>query len=158
MGEENLPDMGEMGEDGFGFNEGHSDNRTGCIIDGKGEALVFLSGLPLMWRAVVLEKVAIALVLPSAAGFGAAFDRFVQQCAYVLEDIVADIGDEAFEGEPAVEFVSQEAEVGRSASGESGAHAGLSFVRPSSSVVASGGAYRKTAASGQPEGPQGVET
>ena len=139
VGKENFSNMGEVGEGGFGFNEGCPDDETGGVVDSQGEDLELFSGPPLVWRAVVLEKIAIALALPPTAGFGSAFERSAQQLGHVLEDIAADIGDGAFEGESAVEFVSQEAEVGRSASGERGAQEGLSFIRPSSSVVASGG-------------------
>lgn len=140
VGKENFPNMGEVGKGGFSFNEGRPDDETGGVVDSQGEDLELFSGPPLVRGAVVLEEIAIALALPSAAGFGAAFERFVQQRVQVLEDIAADIGDGAFEGEPAVEFVSQEAEVGCSTSGECGAQEGLSFIRPSRGVVASGGA------------------
>jgi hypothetical protein len=69
----------------------------------------------------VLEEIAIALALPSAAGFGAAFERFMQQRGHVLEDMAADVGDGAFEGEAAKEFVGEKAEVGGSSRGEGGA-------------------------------------
>ena len=85
----------------------------------------------------MLEKIAIAFSLPSAAGFRAAFERFVQQCGHVLEDMAADVGDGAFEGEPAIKFVGQETEIGWSASGEGGAQEGLGFTRPGDGVVAS---------------------
>jgi hypothetical protein len=140
VGEENLPNMGEVGEGGFGFNEGGSDNEAGGVVDSQGEDLELFSRPPLVWGTVVLEKIAIAFALPSAAGFGAAFERFVQQLGKVLEDIAADIGNGAFESEPAVEFVSQETEVGCGASGEGDAQEGLRFIRPSSGVVASRGA------------------
>jgi len=58
----------------------------------------------------------------------------------VFEDMAADVGDGAFEGETAVEFVGEEAEVGWSASGEGGAQKGLGFIRPRGGVIASGGA------------------
>jgi hypothetical protein len=91
----------------------------------------------LVRRAVVLEKIAIALALPSAAGFGAAFERFVQQRGQVLEDTAADVGDRAFEGESAEEFVGQEAEVGGFSRGESDAQKCLCFIWPRGSVIAS---------------------
>jgi hypothetical protein len=93
VGEENLPDMGEVGEGGFGFNESRPDDETGGVVDSQGEDLELFSRPPLVWRAVVLEKIAIAFALPSAAGFGATFERFVQQRGHVLEDMAADIGD-----------------------------------------------------------------
>jgi hypothetical protein len=71
--------------------------------------------------------------------------------------MVADIGNGAFEGEPAEEFVGQETEVGGFARGEGGAQEGLGFIRPNGGVIASGWRERETAASGQPEGSQGVE-
>ena len=105
VGEENFPNVGEVGEGGFGLDKARSDDETGGVVDGQGEDLEFFSGPPLVWGTVVLEKIAIALALPSAAGFGAAFERFVQQRCQVLEDMAADVGDGAFEGEAAVEFV-----------------------------------------------------
>lgn len=88
--------------------------------DGQGEDLELSSGPPLVRGAVVLEKIAIAFLLPSAAGFGAAFERFVQQRGQVLEDMAADLGYGAFEGEAAEELVGQEAEFGGFAGGEGG--------------------------------------
>ena len=79
VGEENFPDMGEVGKGGFGLDKSSPDDETGGVVDGQGEDLEFFSGPPLVWGTVVLEKIAIALALPSAAGFGAAFERFVQQ-------------------------------------------------------------------------------
>ncbi len=137
VGEENLPDMGEMGEGGFGLDEARPDDEAGGVIDGQGEDLELFSGPPLVRRAVVLEKIAIALALPSAAGFGAAFERFVQQRGQVLEDMAADVGDRAFEGESAEEFVGQEAEVGGFSRGESDAQKCLCFIWPRGSVIAS---------------------
>ena len=104
-----------------------------------------------------MEKIAIALALPSAAGFGAAFERFAQQIGQVLEDIVADVGNGAFEGEAAMEFIGQETEVGGFACGEGGAQEVLYFFRPSSDVIAAGWCKRETAASSQPVGSQGIE-
>lgn len=157
MGKENVPDMGKVGEGGFGLDEARPDDETGGIVDGQGEDLEPFPGPPLVRRAVVLEKIAIALALPSAAGFGAAFGRLVQQIGHVLEDMVADIGNGAFEGEAAEEFVGKETEVGGFTGGEGGAQERLRFIRPGSGVVASGWRERETAVSGQPEGPQGVE-
>ena len=137
VGEENFPNMSEVREGGFGFDEGRSDDETGGVVDGQGEDLELFPGPPLMWGAVVLEEVAIALALPSAARFGAAFERFVQQLGHVLFHLIADVGGGALEGEAAVEFVSKEAEVGRSARGEGGAQEGLRFIWPRGSVVAS---------------------
>ena len=105
----------------------------------------------------MLEEIAVALALPSAAGFGAAFERLVQQRGHVLEDMAADVGDGAFEGEAAEEFVGQEAEVGGFARGEGGAHEGLRRNRPRGGVIATGRREGQTAASGKPEGPQGVK-
>ena len=137
VGEENFPDMGEVGEGGFGFNEGRPDDETGGIVDGQGEDLEFLSGPPLVWGTVVLEEISIAFALPSAARFGAAFERFVQQLGHVLFNLIADVGGGAFEGETAVEFVGQEAEVGGSARGEGDAQEGFRFIRPRGSMIAS---------------------
>lgn len=140
VGKENFSNMSEVGEGGFGFNESRPDDEAGGVVDGQGEDLELFSRPPLVRGAVVLEKIAIAFALPSAAGFGAAFEWFAQQLGHVLEDIATDIGDGAFEGEPAVEFVSQEAEVRGGARGEGGAQEGLSFIRPRGGVIASGGA------------------
>lgn len=157
VGEEDFPDMGEVGEGGFGLDEASPDDETGGVVDGQGKDLEFLAGPPLVRRAVVLEEIPIALALPSAAGFGAAFERFVQQRGHVLEDMAADVGDGAFEGEAAEEFVGQEAEVGGLGRGEGRAQECFGFIRPRSGVIASGWREREAAASGQPEGPQGVE-
>ena len=105
----------------------------------------------------MLEKIAIAFSLPFAAGFRAAFERFVRKCGHVLEDMAADVGDGAFEGEPAEEFVGQETEIGRSTRGEGAAQEGLGFTRPGGGVVPSRWREGKAAACGQPVGPQGVE-
>ena len=157
VGKKNFPNMSEMGEGGLGFNEGCSYDETGCVVDSQGEDLELFSRSPLVWRAVVLEQVAIALALPSAAGFGAAFERFAQQLGHVLEDIAAHIGDGAFEGESAEDFVGQEAEVGGRARGEGDAQEGLHFGRPRGGVIASGWCERETATARQPQGSQGVE-
>jgi hypothetical protein len=157
VGEEDLPDMGEVGEGGFGLDEACPDDVAGGVVDGQGEDLEISPGPPTVRRAVVLEEVALALALPSAAGFGAAFERLVQQLGHVLEDMAADVGDGAFESEAPEEFVGQEAEVGGLAGGEGGAHEGIRLIRPRSGVIASGWCERETAASGQPEGPQGIE-
>ena len=58
----------------------------------------------------------------------------------MLEDMAADVGDGAFEGETAGKFVGEETEVGGSARGEGGAQEGLRFIRPGSGVIAPGGA------------------
>ena len=118
MGEKNFPDMGKVGEGGFGLDEARTNNETGGVVNGQGEDLEFIPGPPLVWGTVVLEKIAIAFALPSAARFGTAFERFMQQLGQVLSDMIADVGDGAFEGEPAIEFVGQEAEVWGSARGE----------------------------------------
>lgn len=140
VGEENFPDMGEVGEGGFGLDKARPDDEAGGVVDGQGEDLELLPGPPLVRGAVVLEKIAIALALPSAAGLGAAFERFAQQRGQVLEDMTADVGGGAFEVEPAEEFVGEEAEVGGFARGEGGAQEGLRLIRPGSGVIASGGA------------------
>ena len=106
----------------------------------------------------MLEQVSVAFALPSAAGFTAAFKRFMQQCGHVFEDMAADVGDGAFEGEPAELFVGQETEIGRGTRGEGAAQEGLGFTRPGGGVVASRWREGKAAACGQPMGPQGVET
>lgn len=51
--------------------------------------------------------------------------------------MAADVGDGAFEGEPAKEFVGEKAEVGRGTRGEGGAQEGLRLIRPGCGVVAS---------------------
>jgi hypothetical protein len=91
VGEENFSNMGEVGEGGFGFDEGRADDKTGGVVDGKGEDLELFPGPPLVWGTVVLEKIAIALALPSAARFGAAFEGFVQQLGHVLFHLIADV-------------------------------------------------------------------
>jgi hypothetical protein len=105
VGEENLPDMGEVGEGGFRLDEARPDDETGGVIDGQGEDLEVFPGPPLVWGTVVLEQIAKALALPPAAGFGTAFERFVQECGQVLTNMGADVGDGAFEGEAAEKFV-----------------------------------------------------
>lgn len=157
MGEEDFPNMGKVREGGFGLDEARSDDETGGVVDGQGEDLELFSGPPLVWGAIVLEKIAIALALPSAARFWAAFERFVQQRGHVLEDMAADVGGGAFEGESAEELVGQEAEVGGCARGEGGAQECLRFIWPWAGVITSRWRKRETAASGQPEGSQGVE-
>ena len=84
VGEENFPDMGEVGEGGFGLDEAGTDDETGGVVDGEGEDLELFSGPPLVRGTVVLEEVAVAFALPSAAGFWAAFERFVQQLGQVF--------------------------------------------------------------------------
>ena len=106
----------------------------------------------------MLEQVSVAFALPSAAGFTAAFKRFMQQCGHVFEDMAADVGDGAFEGEPAELFVGQETEIWRGTRGKGAAQEGLGFTRPSGGVVSSRWREGKAAACGQPMGPQGVET
>lgn len=157
VSEENFPDMGEVGEGGFGLDKARPDDETGGVVDGQGEDLEFLPGPPLVRRAVVLEKIAIALALPSAAGFGAAFERFVQQRSHVLEDMAADVGDGAFECKAAEEFVGEKAEVCGFSRGEGDAQECLRFIWPGAGMIASRWRKREAAASGQPEGSQGVE-
>ncbi len=105
MGEENFPNMSEVGEVSFGLNEAGADDETGGVVDGQSEDLELLSGPPLVRGAVVLEEVSMAFALPSAAGFGATFEEFVQECSQVFEDMAADVRDGAFEAKSAVEFV-----------------------------------------------------
>ena len=140
VGEENFPNMGEVGEGGFGLDETGSDDEAGGVVDGEGEDLKFFSGPPLVRGAVVLEEVAVAFALPSAAGFGTAFEGFLQELGEVFADMAADVGDGAFEGESAEDLVGEEAEVGGCAGGEGGAQEGLGFSGPRDGVVASGGA------------------
>jgi hypothetical protein len=97
--------MGEVAEGGFGLDEARPDDETGGVIDGQGENLEFFSGPPLVWRAVVLEKIAITLAIPSATRFGAAFERFMQQPGHVRSDMIADVGSRAFESESAEKLV-----------------------------------------------------
>lgn len=137
VGEENFPDMGKVGEGRFGLDEARPDDETGGVIDGQGEDLELLPGPPLVRGAVVLEEISIAFALPSAARFGAAFERFMQQLGHVLADMAADVGGGAFEGEPAVKFVGEETEVGGFAGGKGGAQEGLRFIRPRGAVIAS---------------------
>ena len=59
MGEENFPNVSEVGEGGFGLNEACSDDEAGGVVDGEGEDLEFFSGPPLVRGAVVLEEVAV---------------------------------------------------------------------------------------------------
>lgn len=157
MGEEDVSNMGEVGEGGFRLDEARADNETGGVVDGQGEDLELFPGPPLVGGTVVLEQVAIALALPSAAWLGAAFERFAQQLGHVLADMIANVGGGAFEGEAAVEFVGQEAEVGGLARGESEAQKGLRLIRPGGGVIASRWCQRETAASGQPLGFEGIE-
>ena len=105
MGEENFPNMSEVGEGGFGLDEAGSDDEAGGVVDGEGEDLEFFAGPPLVRGAVVLEEVAVAFALPPAAGFGTALEGFVQERGEVFADMAADVGDGAFEGEAAEEFV-----------------------------------------------------
>ena len=81
----------------------------------------------------------------------------MQQLCEVLADITADVGDGAFEGEAAEEFVGEEAEVGGFARDEGGAQECIRFIRPRGRVIASGWCEREMAAFGEPECPQGVE-
>ena len=157
VGEEDVSNMGEVGEGGFRLDEARADNETGGVVDGQGEDLELFPGPPLVGGAVVLEQIAIALALPSAAWLGAAFERFAQQLGQVLADMIANVGGGAFEVEAAVEFVGQEAEVGGLARGESEAQKGLRLIRPGGGVIASRRRQRKTAASGQPVGFQGID-
>ena len=55
VGEENFPDMGKVGECGFGLDKASSDDETGGIVDSQGEDLELFSGPPLVRRTVVLE-------------------------------------------------------------------------------------------------------
>ncbi len=48
VGEENFPDMGKVGEGGFGFDETSSDDETSGVVDGKGEDLELFSRPPLV--------------------------------------------------------------------------------------------------------------
>ncbi len=105
MGEENFPNVSELGEGAFGLDEACSDDEAGGVVDSEGEDLEFFSGPPLVRGAVVLEEVAVAFALPPAAGVGAAFERFVQERGEVFADMAADVRDGAFEGESAEEFV-----------------------------------------------------
>jgi len=129
--------MGEVGEGGFGLDEARSNNESGGVVDGQGEDLELFSGPPLVRGAVVLEKIAIALALPSAARFWAAFERVMQQLGHVRPDMIADVGSRAFESESAEKFVGQEAEVGGFAGGKGGAQEGLRFIWPRGAVIAS---------------------
>jgi hypothetical protein len=81
------------------------------------------------------EEIAIAFALPSAAGFGAAFEGFLQELWHVVEDMAADIGGGAFEAEAAGEFVGQKAEIGGFAGGEGDAQEGLRLLRPRLGVI-----------------------
>ena len=71
--------------------------------------------------------------------------------------MAADVGDGAFEGEAAEEFVGEEAEVGGFSGGEGDAQEGIRFIWPGGGVIASRWREREAAVSGQPEGSQGVE-
>ena len=71
VGEENFSNMGEVGEGSFSLNEGCSDDEAGGVVDGQSEDLELLPGPPLMRGAVVLEEIAIAFALPSAAAITA---------------------------------------------------------------------------------------
>ena len=55
VSEENFPDMGEVGEGGFGLDEARTDDETGGVVDGEGEDLELFSGPPWVRGAVVLE-------------------------------------------------------------------------------------------------------
>lgn len=57
--------------------------------------------------------------------------------------MAADVGEGAFEGEPAEEFVGKEAEVGGCVGGQGGAQEGLRFIRPRGVVIASGWRERR---------------
>ena len=46
VGEEDLPDMGEVGEGGFGLDEACPDDEAGGVVDGQGEDLEFSPGPP----------------------------------------------------------------------------------------------------------------
>jgi hypothetical protein len=71
--------------------------------------------------------------------------------------MIANVENGAFEGETTEEFVGQETEIGGFARCEGSAQEGLCFIRPGRGVISSGWCERETAASGQPEGSQGVE-
>lgn len=136
VGGEDLPDMGEVGEGRFRLDEACSDDETGGVVNGQSEYLERFAGPPLVRRAVVLEEIAVTLALPSAAGFGASFERFTQQFGHSPADMFADIGGGAFETEAAEEFVGEETEVGGFARGESGAQEAIRLIRPGGGVIA----------------------
>ena len=48
VGEEDVSNMGEVGEGGFRFNEARANNKAGGIVDGQGEDLEVFSGPPLV--------------------------------------------------------------------------------------------------------------
>lgn len=85
VGVENLPDVGEVVEGGFGLDEAGLDDEIGGIVDGLGEDLQYFPGPPAVRGAAILEELPIGLALPSAAGFVAAFDRFRQQRGHVFK-------------------------------------------------------------------------
>ena len=156
MGEEDFPNMIEVGKGGFRLNETRADNETGGIVDGQGEDLEFLSGPPLVRGAVMLEEIAVTLALPAAAGLGAAFEGFEQQFGHVFENMVADVGGGALEGEAAVKFVGQEAEVGGGVGGESEAQKVLRLFWPRGGVISARWSQREPTPCGEPLGLEGV--
>jgi len=91
--------MGEAGKGGFGFDEARADDEAGGVVDGEGEDLELLARPPLVRGAIVLEEIAVAFALPSAAGLGTAFERFTEQFGHVLVNMASDVGGGAFEGE-----------------------------------------------------------
>lgn len=158
MGEEDFPDMIEVGKGGFRLDETRADDETGGVVDGQGEDLEFLCGPPLVRGAVMLQEIAVTFALPAAAGFWTAFEGFSQQFAHVFENMVADVGGGAFEGKAAVKFVGQEAEVGSGVRGESEAQKVLRLFWPRGRVIAARWSQREPASCGEPLGLEGVKT
>jgi hypothetical protein len=67
------------------------------------------------------------------------------------------VGNGAFEGKSAEEFVGLQTEDRRSTRGDGGVQDGLCFLRPSSGTGLSEGAICKTVAYDQRDGPQSAE-
>ena len=157
VGKEDFPDVGEVGEGGFRLDEASSDDVACGVVDGHGEDLEALGGPPLVRGAVVLEKVAITLALPSAAGFWPAPQRFAQQVGEMLADVGPDVGGRTAESEAPREFVGKECEIGFGSGGQRVAQEGDGLGRPWGSAVPAGGLENEAAAVGQPARSQLVE-
>lgn len=137
VGGENLPNMVKVGEGGFRFDEASSDDEAGGVVNRQGEDLEPFAGPPLMRGTVMLEEIAIAFSLPSAARFGTALERFAQKFRHAPANVFADVGGGSPEVETADKFIGQEAEVGGLAGGKGCAQEGVRFIWPRGGVIAS---------------------
>lgn len=107
---DNLAKVKKVRPSGVAGSERATQDFTGMVVQRQNEAGVGVSGPPSMGGTVVLPEFADGGTLPTAAGFGTAFERG-DQVRELLSDISGDGSTRTMEVEFASQFIGQQGKI-----------------------------------------------